>query len=51
MIVLFNSISVKSGQLEDDNGGLCAVELCLGLERFSSPSGLEPMTARSVGQH
>ena len=32
--VLFNSISVISGQCLDDNERLCAMELRLGLKRF-----------------
>lgn len=42
--VLFNIISVTSGRLEGNNEGLCAVKLRLRLERFPSPSGLEPGT-------
>ena len=32
--IYINSISVKSGQREDDNERLCAVELCSYLTRF-----------------
>ena len=37
--VLFNSISVISGRLVDDNERLCAMEPCLGLERFHLQRG------------
>ena len=35
----FQSILVISGQLEGDNGRLCAMETHLPLERFLSPAG------------
>ena len=47
--VLFNSISVRSGRLADDNERLCAMEPRLGWET-SSLAGFELGTARSVGQ-
>ena len=37
-------------RLEFDNERLCAMELRLRPERFPPPAGLEPGTARSVGQ-
>ena len=37
--VLFNSISVKSGQWEVDNERLCAMELHLRLRRFRLEQG------------
>ena len=46
----FNSISVISGLWEGDNERLSAMKLCLQLERFPSPAGLDPGTARSAGQ-
>ena len=48
--VLFNSISVISGQRVGDNERLCTVEPLLWLKRFMSHVGLQPGTARSVGQ-
>ncbi|MEW8486024.1 MAG: hypothetical protein AB2705_12670, partial [Candidatus Thiodiazotropha sp.] len=47
---LFDSSSVISGQCEDDNERLCAMESCLGLKRFLPPVGLKPGSARSAGQ-
>ena len=47
----FNSISVISGQWDDDNERLCAVELCLPVEILRPQVGLEAGTARSGGQH
>ena len=47
--VLFNSISVLSGQKFGDKERLCAMELCLRLEKFPPQAGLELRTARSVG--
>ena len=37
--ILFNSISVVSGQWTDDNERLCAMELCLQLRRFRLKQG------------
>ena len=48
--VLFNSISVISGQWKADNERLCAMEPCLKFERFPLPVGLEPRTATSWTQ-
>ena len=48
--LLFNTISVISGQWADDNERLCAVEPHLRLKRSSPQTGLELTTARSVGQ-
>ena len=48
--VLFNRISVKSGQLLDDNENVCALEPRLPLVRLPTQAGLEPETARSVCQ-
>ena len=48
--VLFNSISVISGQWADDNERLCAIEPHLELKRALPHAGLKLMTARSVGQ-
>ena len=48
--VIFNSISVISGRWSDDNERLCAMESRLRLKRSSPQAGLEPTTARSVGQ-
>ena len=47
--VLFNSISVISGQWFGDNERLCAMESHLRWERFLPQAGFEPGTARSVG--
>ena len=49
--ILFNNISVISGQLEDNNERLCATETSLQLERFLPLVGLKPRTTRSAGQH
>ena len=48
--VLFNSISVISGQWAGDNERLCAMEPHLPLKRSSPQVRLEPGTARSVDQ-
>ena len=48
--ILFNSISVISGQWADDNDRLCTVEPRLNLKRSPPETGLEPGTARSLGQ-
>ena len=48
--ILFNSISVISGRCMGDNERLHAMEPRVRLERFSPQAGLEPWTARSVGQ-
>ena len=48
--VIFNSISVMSGQWLNSNDRLCAMEPCLQSERFPPQAGLEYGTARSVGQ-
>ena len=48
--ILFNSISVISGRWLGDSERLCAMEPRLRLERFLSQAGLEPETARTVGQ-
>ena len=48
--VLFNSISVISGQWADDTERLCAMEPRLRLKRSSPQAGLELTTARLVGQ-
>ena len=48
--VLFNSISVISGQWMGGYKRLCAMELQLHLERVSSQAGIKPGTARSAGQ-
>ena len=37
--VLFNSVSVISGQWEVDNERLCAIELCLWFRRFRLERG------------
>ena len=37
--ILFNSISVISGHLADDNERLCAMESCLRLRRFPLNGG------------
>ena len=47
--VLFKSVWVISRQWAGNTGKLCAMEPCLWLIR--SQAGLEPGTARSVGQH
>ena len=50
--VLFNSISVISGQPVRDNERLCKeMEPCLQLKRFLPQAGLKLGTARSAGQH
>ena len=49
--ILFNSIAVISGPWMGDNNRLCVVEPRLRLKRSPSQAGLEPRTARSVGQH
>ena len=51
LFVLCNSISVTSGQCFDGIERLCAIEPRLRFERFSPEAGLEPRTARSVGQY
>ena len=48
--ILFNSISVISGWLVDDNGRLCAMEFHLWLKRSLPQTGLEPGAARSASQ-
>ena len=48
--VLFNSTSVISERWFGDKEWLCAMELHLRLERLPPRTGLEPGTARSVGQ-
>ena len=51
--ILFNSISVISEGGEGDNEKLCAVKLCLWLERFLPQverGWFKPGTAKSVGQ-
>ena len=48
--ILFSSISVISGQWEDDNGRLCAMELCLWLRRFCLERD-QTRSARSVGRN
>ena len=45
--ILFNSISVRSGQWADDNEKLCVPFM---VEKVSPWAGIEPRTARSVGQ-
>ena len=50
LLCLFNSISVISGQLADDNERLHALEPHLQLKRSSPQVGLELTTTRSVGQ-
>ena len=42
--ILFNTISVISGQLDGDYERFHAVMCCLGLNRFSSSLGLKFMT-------
>ena len=49
--ILLISISVISGRWKDDNVKLCAMEPCLGFERFSPKVGLEPGISRSAGQY
>ena len=49
--VLYNSISVISGQWVGDNGRLCAMEPYLRLKRSLPQAGLKPRAARSVCQH
>ena len=49
--ILFNSISVISGQWMGDNEKLCATKPHLQLKRSSPQAGLKPGTARSAGQH
>ena len=50
-ITIFSkSISVISGRWENDNQKLCSMEPRLRLYRFP-PAVIEPLTARSVGQH
>ena len=44
--VLFNSISVISGQRVGDNESLCAMQPLLGLKRSVPEAGVEPGTAR-----
>ena len=46
----FYSISVISGRWDGDNERLCAMEPSYWLERFPSPAGFEPGTARAAGQ-
>ena len=48
--ILFNSISVISGKWLGDKERLCAMESHLQSERLPPQVGLEPGTARSVGQ-
>ena len=48
--VLFNSISVISGQWTGDNERLCAISPRLRLKRSPPQAGLEPGTATSVGK-
>ena len=48
--VLFNSISVISGQWIGDNERLCAMKPCLHLKRFSPQAEIEPGTTGSAGQ-
>ena len=48
--LLFNSISVISGQWVGDNERLCAVEPHLQLKRSLLHAGLESGTARLAGQ-
>ena len=48
--VLSNSSSVISGRWLGDNERLCAMESLLRLKRPPPQEGLEPGTARSVGQ-
>ena len=50
LYILFNSVSVISGRWADDNERLCAMEPRLRLKRFPPQAGIEPGTARSVGQ-
>ena len=50
LYVIFNSISVISGRWAGENKRLCAMELRLRLKNFPHQAGLEPGTARSVGQ-
>ena len=45
-----NSISGMSGQWEIDYERLCAKEPRLRVKKFPPTAGLEPGTARSVGQ-
>ena len=47
--VLFNIISVISGQLADDNERLCAFEPHLQLKKSPPLVGLETLTTRLVG--
>ena len=47
---LLNSISVISGQWAGDNERLCELEPHLQFKRFLPQAGLEPRTARPVGQ-
>ena len=47
--ILFNSISVKSGRLADDNETVCN-GTPLTVEEISLRARLELVTARSVGQ-
>ena len=46
---LFNSISVITGQWTDDNGAVCNETLFM-VGKILPQVGLEPGTARSVGQ-
>ena len=48
--ILFNNVSIISGQWENDNERLCSVKHCLRSKRFLPSAGLEPGTARSAGQ-
>ena len=48
--VLFNNISVISGQWVDGNERLCAMEPVLPLKRAFPQAGLELTPDRSVGQ-
>ena len=48
--VLFNSVSVISGRWTDDNERLRAMEPRLRSKRSPPQAGIEPGTARSVGQ-
>ena len=48
---LFNSISCISGQWEDDNKKLCAMEPNLRFETLPPRVQIEPGTTNSAGQH
>ena len=47
--VLFNSISVISGRLADDNERLCAMEPRLRLRRFCPEQGSNPQPLEGEG--